>query len=195
MSFLRRMSCALALGIMVLVSACEGPAGPAGPTGPQGPQGPQGAIGPTGPAGADGQNGTNGTNGQDGQDGQDAQVIQYNYPAWDYVDGASEVVFTIPQSYASLATSVILSYTELSGTIWYPIPGYIGNDFEYRAYTFNSGGQSAQYYVKRVSGTGTQSFSGFRILIVPAITITNGSKIGVDFSDYEETMDYLNQAH
>ena len=54
----------IVFGVLLLLSACSGPAGPAGPPGPQGapgPQGPAGPVGATGPAGAAGPAGASGS--------------------------------------------------------------------------------------------------------------------------------------
>lgn len=59
---------ALALSMVVALSACDGDDGADGAAGPQGPAGPAGAPGPEGPAGAPGQDSTPGPTGQNGLD-------------------------------------------------------------------------------------------------------------------------------
>src|SRR5680860_858402 len=49
---------AVALLLVFILSACEGPTGPDGPAGPAGPTGAAGAAGATGPQGPPGTNGT-----------------------------------------------------------------------------------------------------------------------------------------
>ncbi|WP_462251755.1 hypothetical protein [Ekhidna sp.] len=167
--------------ISVIAIGCEGP---------EGPPGPEGATGPTGPIGPIGQNGSDGQNGQNGQDGEDADVTQYNYPGFTHT--GVFVQFAIPKSYEEISESVVLGYAEYSG-FWYPIPGYVLSTYEYRIF-IDEGDTSSEtaFNMVRVEGTGDQTFTALRILVIPAITVTNGRNAGIDFSDYEAVAEYYN---
>lgn len=164
---------------LIFLASCAGEEGEIGPTGPQGPIGPigqTGATGATGPAG------------QDGEDGEDADVTQYNYPS--FTHSGSNVQFTIPETNDVIDESIVLAYAERLSQFWYPIPGWVITSHEYRGYINSPASGDQTFNMDRISGTGDQEFTAFRIIIIPAITVTSGRTAGVDFSNYEEVAAY-----
>ena len=151
---------------MFFFAACKpGDPGPQGETGATGPAGPTGATGPAGPAGATG----------------NANVIQITYGS--KIHSGSELSYDLSGITASqINASAYFTYVTSNGVI-YPLPGATyGGDKTYKAAINPS---TLKLYINRVVGSGSETFTTTRLLVIPASDIRNGRKAAVDYSDYE----------
>ncbi|MCX5754297.1 MAG: hypothetical protein NTW97_11785 [Candidatus Krumholzibacteria bacterium] len=146
--------------------------------------GKDGATGPAGPAG---------TAGTDGN----ANVILFQFGSQTSTTGLFSYPFAATASLVD--TSIILGYYMESGwPNWYIVPGLgPGADYATRSYwRYNS--NNCLYYVQLSTANGTSdyttstTFTEFKILIVPASTITALTSRGLNLSDYNAVADYLN---
>jgi hypothetical protein len=152
-----------------------GPAGPAGATGPAGPAGPTGATGPAG------QNGN-------------ANVIQLTFGSKAHT--GAEISFTLTGvTQATLNQAAYFTYVTPGNGYWYSLPGTTaGGTKEYRTYITSSGSGTPLLYVNRVSGTGSETFTNTRVIIIPASVLTNARLSNDFFSDYERVKKHFNLA-
>ena len=153
-----------------------GPAGPAGPTGPAGPAGPTGA---TGPAGAPGQDGN-------------ANVIQITFGS--KVHSGVEISYTLTGvTQAVLNKSAYFTYVNPGNSFWYSLPGTTaGGTKEYRTYVQAGASGTPSLFVNRVAGTGSETFTATRVVVIPASALSNGRKASVDYNNYQEVKKYYN---
>lgn len=156
-----------------------GAIGPAGPTGPAGPAGPAGPTGATGPAGPAGQNGN-------------ANVIQLTFGS--KVHSGAEISFTLTGvTQAVLNQSAYFTYVTPGNGYWYSLPGTtVGGTKEYRTYVTSQGSGTPLVYVNRVAGTGSETFTNTRVVIIPASALSNARKASVDYTNYQEVKKYYN---
>lgn len=165
------------LTVSVMFYACKGPEGPQGPkgdtgeSGPSGPQGPAGATGPQGPAG-------------------NANVIQISYGSREHT--GFELTYNLTGvTIEQVASSAFFCYVNVNN-FWYALPGHITSTHSYRTFARASG--SPQFFINRLTGSGSQTFTSTRIVIIPANDLRNGRHAAVDFNDYEVVKKYYNLA-
>lgn len=143
----------------LLLSNCDGD------TGPEGLQGPQGEIGTQGPQGETGQPGN-------------ANVKQYNFAAFDHM--GSEIAKEIPLTIAESETSMIYIFVA-ANNFWYPLPGYVGPVHSYRIY-FSNNANTTECIMSRLTGSGTQNFTGMRIFVIQSSSTVNAKNTNNDES-------------
>lgn len=162
----------------VMFTSCEGDAGPEGPkgdTGAPGPAGEKGATGATGPQGPKGDPGN-------------ANVIQITYGS--KVHSGSELTYALTGvTIQQVSSSAFFCYVNVNG-FWYALPGNITSTHSYRTYARATG--TPQFYITRLTGTGNQTFTSTRIVIIPANDLRNGRSAAVDFNDYEAVKKHYN---
>jgi len=134
----------------LLLSNCDGD------TGPEGLQGPQGESGIQGPQGQTGQTGN-------------ANVKQYNFGAFDH--NGSEMIREIPLTSAESDTSMIYVFVSTGG-FWYPLPGHVTPTYSYRIY-FRNNSNTTECFMSRLTGSGTQNFTGMRIFVIQSSSTVN----------------------
>jgi hypothetical protein len=149
------------LSLVFLLTACPGPQGEPGPAGT---------------------NGTNGTNGKDGN----ANVIQITYGVRTH--SGTEINYSLTGVTQSiLNNSAYFTYVNPNNGFWYSLPGTTaGGTREYRTLVDKNATATPRLYVNRVAGTGTETFTETRIVIIPASELRNGRKASIDYSNYEE---------
>lgn len=137
-----------------------------GAVGPAGPAGPAGAAGPQGPAG-------------------NANVIQITFGSKTH--SGTEISYSLTGvTQAQLNGSAYFTYVNPGNGYWYALPGTTaGGAKEYRTYVQASATGTPLLYVNRVAGTGSETFTSTRIVVIPASVLTNG-RSHVDFSNYLE---------
>lgn len=172
--------------VLFSFSACKGPQGDPGPKGDTGVAGAQGAAGPAGAAGAQGPAGPAGQNGN-------ANVIQITFGSKTH--SGSEL--TYPLAAAGVTSDLLTScayFTYVSETpannVWTALPGTLG--FSSREYKVSVNSRTVSLYINRTSGTGSDTFYGTRIVLIPANDLRNGRKAAVDYSNYEEVKKFYN---
>ena len=168
----------LAMTITFIFAACTpkaGDPGPKGDTGATGSTGPTGATGATGPAGPTGATGN-------------ANVIQITYGSKTH--SGSELSYDLPGvTAAQINSSAYFTYVTSNGVI-YPLPGAtVGGDKTYKAAINPS---TLKLYINRVVGSGSETFSITRLIIIPANDLRNGRKAAIDYSNYQEVKNYYN---
>lgn len=146
----------------LLLSNCEGD------TGADGLQGPQGEIGSQGPQGPQGEIGQPGN----------ANVKQYNFAAFDHM--GSEIAKEIPLTIAESETSMIYIFVA-ANNFWYPLPGYVGPVHSYRIY-FRNNANTTECFMNRLTGSGTQNFTGMRIFVIQSSSTVNAKNTNNDES-------------
>lgn len=159
--------------LSVFILSCEGPEGPVGPAGPAGADGATGSTGATGPTGPVGATGN-------------ADVTQYNYDAFQYPTTSS---FSIPVGSTLFDKSLVLCYVR-NGSLWYPMPGYSSGAASLFRLYYSTGSTSTTQYWTLVSGSGTASFDGMRILVAPASKLVNG-RGKINWENYEEVKTFF----
>jgi|GEM_PF-1630134 len=137
----------------LLLSNCDGD------TGPEGLQGPQGEIGAQGPQGPPGETGQQGN----------ANVKQFNFGAFDY--STAEIVKEIQLTSTEFDTSMIYAFVS-TNNFWYPLPGYVTPSYSYRIY-FRNNSNATECFMGRLTGSGTQSFTGMRIFVIQSSSTVN----------------------
>ncbi len=173
--FLSVLSLAALLFTGVLFTGCKGEQGDVGPAGAQGPAGPQGPAGSQGPAGQNG----------------NANVIQLTYGS--KVHSGAEISYSLTGiSQAQLNQSAYFTYVNPGNSFWYSLPGTTsGGSKEYRTYIQASGSGTPLLYVNRVAGTGSETFTSTRVIIIPASVLSNARLSKDFFNDYEKVKAYF----
>lgn len=168
------------LAVFMILQSCTKPAN--GEVGPQGLTGPQGAAGPAGPAGSQGPAGQNGN----------ANVIQITYGPKTH--SGSEINYSLTGvTQSTLTNSAYFTYVNPGNGLWYSLPGTTsGGTREYRTYVSAAATSTPLLYISRSTGTGTETFTATRIVIIPASDLRNGRKAAIDYSDYEAVKAYYN---
>ena len=163
----------LFLCVLFLVS-CKGPAGDVGPQGDPGPKGDPGANGAAGPAGAQGPQGN-------------ANVIQLTFGSRTH--SGSELSYTLTGiSSAVINQSAFFTYVNTANNFWYSLPGTTATGSrEYRTYVSRT---TPTLYISRVAGTGSDTFTQTRVIIIPA-SVLNNARLQVDFSDYHAVAEHF----
>ena len=161
----------LLVGSPVIFQSCSPEKGEVGVQEPQGPAGAQGVPGPagaTGPTGAAGQNGN-------------ANVIQIKYGS--RVHMGTEINYDLPGVTAAVLSNAAYFAYVAEGNFWYALPGATeGGNHSYRAYISTS---AIKLYIACTAGTGSDTFTQTRIVLIPASDLRNGRQAAVDFSDYQ----------
>lgn len=99
-----------------------------------------------------------------------AGVIQYNFPAFKYSQGATR---TIPLSKTDLDKSTLLAYVQLnSSKDWYPVPGNL-EGVEYKIDYSSPDQKATTVTIVRTNGTADQEFGTLRIFAIPTANIGN----------------------
>lgn len=165
----------LTISLLFLSIACTPSSGEVGPQGPAGPQGVAGPVGPQGPAGQNG----------------NANVIQITFGSRTHT--GSDISYSLTNINASIINNAAyFTYVNPNGN-WYSLPGTTDSGLrEYRTYI--SPGSNSTLYVKRVAGTGSETFTSTRVVIIPASELRNGRKAAIDYSNYEEVKKAYNLA-
>ncbi len=188
----------LALTIAILFAACKGEVGPKGDTGPAGTPGVAGATGPAGASGVAGATGPAGVSGVSGT----SSVTQVTYATSFTLskDNSTSNTLGLPSGItkAVIDRSLVVVYVQLSGdpnfqNQVYQIPGIIpavGDELAYTIYAPTPTTQAVVVY--RTKGTYFTGVSLVRVLIIPAATVVNGRKAGVDYSNYQAVKAYYN---
>lgn len=120
-----------------------------------------------GPAGKDG------INGKDGKDG-NAEVIQISFgPRVHY---GQEITYTLNGvSSETLAKSAVFIYVNPGNEYWYFLPGPTAGGYkEYRTFIQYGGEKTPMLFINRVSGSGQETFTALKVIIVPANILKNG---------------------
>ncbi|WP_293691678.1 collagen-like protein, partial [Spirosoma sp. 48-14] len=157
------LSMTLLMAVCILQTACKGPQGEVGPAGPTG------ASGAAGPAG-------------------NANVIQITYGSKTH--SGSELSYDLVGITASqINNAAYFTYVTSNGVI-YSLPGATsGGDKTYKAAINPS---TLKLYINRVVGSGSETFTVTRLLVIPASDLKNGRKAAVDYSDYNAVKAYYN---
>ncbi len=151
-----------------VVSCKKGETGPAGATGPAGPAGPVGSAG-------------------------NANVIQLTFGS--RVHSGAEVSFSLTGiTQAQLNQSAYFTYVNPANSFWYSLPGTTaGGSKEYRTYIQAQASGTPLLYINRVAGTGSETFTNTRIIIIPASVLTSGrSAQQLDMNNYLAVAKYYN---
>ncbi len=161
---------------MIGFASCskEGPAGATGPEGAQGPAGPQGPTGSQGVAGT-------------------ANVIQITYGS--KVHSGAELSYSLTGiTQTQLNGSAYFTYVNPGNAFWYSLPGTTaGGSREYRTFVHAQASGTPSLLINRVAGTGSETFTSTRVIIIPAGVLTNGRNVqGLDMSDYYAVAKYFN---
>lgn len=168
----------------VMFTSCEGDAGPEGPKGDTGAPGPAGTAGPEGPAGPAGATGPQGPKGDTGN----ANVIQITYGSRTH--SGAEISYNLTDvTIEQVNSSAFFCYVNVSG-FWYALPGNVTSAFSYRTFARSSG--ASQFFINRLTGTGNQTFTSTRIVLIPASDLRNGRQAAVDFNNYEAVKKHYN---
>jgi len=165
---------AVMVSVMSIVSCKKGDIGPAGTVGATGTAGP---AGPQGPAGATG----------------NANVIQLTFGS--KVHSGSEINFALTGiTQDQLNKSAYFTYVNPANTFWYSLPGTTsGGTKEYRTYVQAQASGAPLLYINRVAGTGSETFTSTRVIIIPASVLTSGRNAQqLDMNDYLAVAKYYN---
>ncbi|MCD8540196.1 MAG: hypothetical protein LRY55_10805 [Leadbetterella sp.] len=117
-----------------------------------------------------------------------ANVIQITYGSREHT--GTELSCTLTGvTIQQVASSAFFCYVNVNN-FWYALPGNITSSHSYRTFTRSTG--SPQFYINRLTGSGTQTFQSTRILMIPANDLRTGRKAAVDFNDYEAVKKFYN---
>lgn len=165
------MRTALYLVFVLFFFSCKGPAGDVGP---------QGEAGPKGETGAKGDPGSPGTQGN-------ANVIQLTFGS--RIHSGTELSYTLTGiSAAVINQSAFFTYVNTANNYWYSLPGTTSSGSrEYRTYVSRT---TPTLYISRVAGTGSDTFTQTRVIIIPA-SVLNNARQQLDFSDYQAVVEYF----
>lgn len=159
---------AVMVSVVSIVSCKKGDIGPAGAAGAPGPAGPVGATG-------------------------NANVIQLTFGS--KVHSGSEINFTLTGiTQDQLNKSAYFTYVNPANTFWYSLPGTTaGGTKEYRTYVQAQASGTPLLYINRITGTGSETFTSTRVIIIPASVLTSGRNAQeLDMNDYLAVAKYYN---
>lgn len=203
MKKLVRLFSVLALASTVAFTSCTGDTGPQGPVGPQGPAG---------------QNGSNGSDGSDGVDGVDGKDGNANVKSFTATVGAADWTATeVPgigtgststwgtaQVSDALVTSdkAVLAYL-VSGDFKYSLPislsKEIDSSVESLQFSYGTGVVNLYYKSQTQLFGGNTSYAptsdlSFKFVVIEETQEAALKSAGVDVSDYEQVVNYLNRS-
>ncbi|QDK79198.1 hypothetical protein EXU85_11510 [Spirosoma sp. KCTC 42546] len=86
---------------------------------------------------------------------------------------------------AQVTGSAFFTYvrTDVSNAVWISLPGT--NLFSGRTYNVAVNSSTIRLYINRTSGTGSETFTATRVVVIPVNDLRNGRKAAVDYTDYE----------
>lgn len=156
------------LALLLLLSACEGPAGPKGDPGADGSDGTDGADGSDGADGTDGSDGSDGTDGNNGQDGQSIGILTGHVYGDDGSALAGATVTTSPGTYTVT--------TDADGS--YLFPGIPAGTFDLYAQAdgWSDGTTSVTVQASLVT-TADLTLSAFRADLPVSVTGSDGAAL------------------
>lgn len=128
--------------------------------------------------------------GPKGEDG-NANVMQLTFGS--KVHTGAEISFSLTGiTQETLSKSAYFTYVNPGNAYWYSLPGTTsGGSKEYRTYVQSQAAATPLLYINRVAGTGSETFSSTRVIIIPASVLNNG-RLNVDMNNYLEVKKAFN---
>lgn len=91
-----------------------------------------------------------------------------------------------------LNQSAYFTYVNPTGSFWYALPGTTaGGVKEYRTYVQAQATGTPLLYINRVAGSGSESFTTTRVVIIPA-SVLNSARTTINMNNYLEVKNAFN---